>query len=318
MIRKTHFINKYDYGKDVVDLDEYVVSLGTNCSLGCEYCYLKFSKTPQQPVIYENFEKFTEEIKELFNATKKDIFYFNLGETTDSFLTKQHFETLEKLIEIINTTAKEHKKFCFVELRTKTANIKKFAKRLFFENVKLIYAATFSPQQLIEKFEKGTANLKERLNSLSFAQQLNFLVGIRLEPIILYPVLGISYKDILESTENLVNEYKSLIKLTLNEINHKNLHSIALSTLRLTKKQFKLLTKQKSQLCFFETFLCPDGKIRYSRPIRINIYKQLIDFIKNLYPELVEKTLLSFEFEYIWRNCNLKIKTLPQLSSNYL
>jgi DNA repair photolyase len=104
--RKTYFINKYNYGEGVVGFDEYVISLGTNCSLGCKYCYLKFSKTPQTPIIYQNFNKLEEELERLFLSKKEKIFYFNLGETTDSFLTKKHFETLIEISKIIDELAK--------------------------------------------------------------------------------------------------------------------------------------------------------------------------------------------------------------------
>lgn len=318
MIRKTRFINKYDYGKNVVGLDEYVVSLGTNCSLKCEYCYLKFSKTPSQPILYENLNKLKEELLSLFTQNPQEIFYFNFGETTDSFLTKKHFEILEKVVEIISILSKEYNKFCFVEFRTKTSNIFKFGKKLNYHNIKPIYAATLSPQLTIEEFEKDTANLEERIKALKFAESLGFLTGIRFEPIILYPVLGVTYSELLTSIENLIQTYKILIKNILEKLNFGNLHSISLSTLRLTKKQFKILKQQQSKLCLFEMFLCPDGKFRYSRPIRLTIYNKLINFIKDITPNLTQKILLSFEPEYTWKNCKIELKTLPKLSQSFL
>ncbi len=318
MIRKTRFINKYDYGKNIVELDEYVVSLGTNCSLKCEYCYLKFSKTPPKPTIYENLNKLKEELLSLFTQNPQKIFYFNFGETTDSFLTKKHFEILEKIVEIISILSKEYKKFCFIEFRTKTSNIFKFGKKINYQNIKPIYATTLTPQLTIEEFEKGTANLEERIKTLQLAESLGFLTGVRFEPIILYPVLGVTYNELLTSIENLIETYKNLIKDTLEKLNFDYLHSISLSTLRLTKKQFKILKQQQSKLCFFEMFLCPDGKFRYSRPIRLTIYNKLINSIKDITPNLTQKILLSFEPEYIWKNCKIKLKTLPELSQIFL
>ncbi len=313
MIRKTFFINKYDYGKNVVDLNEYVISFGTNCNLGCEYCYLKFSKTPTIPVIYKNYQKLEEEAKVLFSNSDRELFYFNLGETTDSLLTEKHFEFLQKIIEIISFLAKKYKKFCYIELRTKTNNILKLNKNLFFENMKLIYASSLSLNETIKKFEHNTATLNQRIESLKFAESLGFYLAIRLEPIIIYPVYGIKYEDIIFSVENIIEKYKSLIKLVLETINLKKIHSITMSTLRLTKKQFKILKERKSKLCFFEMFLCQDAKFRYSRPIRTTIYNKIIEFIKSTNDEILKKTLLSFEFDYIWQDCNLKIKKLTDV-----
>ncbi len=305
--RKTYFINKYNYGEGVVGFDEYVISLGTNCSLGCEYCYLKFSKTPQTPIIYQNLNKLEEELERLFLSKKEKIFYFNLGETTDSFLTKKHFETLIEISKIIDELAKKYKKFCFVELRTKTNNILKFNKKFNFENLKLIYGISLSAQEVIDEFEKNTASFKERIDSLIFAEKLGFLVAVMLEPIIIYPVVGITYQNVVDSVKNVIENYKKIIKETFEKINFEKLYSINLSCLRLTKRQFKVLKEKKSKLCFFEMFLCDDGKFRYSRPIRVTIYSELINFIKFLFPDIYKKIFLSFEFDYIWRACGLKI-----------
>ncbi|MCS7151470.1 MAG: hypothetical protein NZ928_03680 [Endomicrobia bacterium] len=315
MNRKTCFITKYQYGDFIVDLDEYVLSLATNCMFGCEYCYLKFSKITLEPVIYENLDKFEQEVTSLFSNSTQKVFYFNFGETTDSFLTAKHFNIITDAANIISQQAKKYDKSCFVELRTKTNNIFYFNKKICFENVKLIYATSLSPQVVIDRFEHGTVPIKNRIETLIFAEKLGFLTGLRLEPIIIYPIYGIEYKDVVFSVKNLIDNYQQILKTVLEKIDFKNIHSITISCLRLTKKQFKELKQKKSKLCFFEMFLCPDGKYRYSRPIRTTIYNGIIDFIRWTYPVLYKKILLSFEFDYIWRNCGLEIKSMVEVSS---
>lgn len=315
MIRKTFFVNKYEYGKNVVDLNEYVISFGTNCNLGCEYCYLKFAKTPNIPVIYQNYDKLEQEIEFLFSNSKEKLFYFNLGETTDSLLTEKHFEILQKILEILSIKSKKFNKFCFIELRTKTNNILKLNKNFSFSNAKIIYAVSLSPNETIEKFEHNTTTFEERIKTLKFVETYDFFLGIRLEPIIIYPVYEIKYESVVKSIKNLIDRYKNLIKTSFEILNFKKLHSITMSTLRLTKKQFKILKDKKSQLCFFEMFLCSDGKYRYSRPIRTTIYNELIEFIKKIDDAISKKILLSFEFDYIWKDCGLKIKKLTDIKS---
>lgn len=316
MKRKTYFITKYQYGKSVVDLNEHVLSLATDCNLNCEYCYLRFSKTTSQPVIYNNLDKLQYELELLFSNIEQKIFYFNFGETSDSLLTKKHFEVIYNSTDIISQVAKKYNKVCFIELRTKTNNIYNFVnnRSLIYDNVKLVYTVSLSPQVTVEQFEPLTLNTEGRIQTLSFAENAGFLTGVRFEPIIIYPVKGITYNDIVNSVKLTIENYKQLIMNIFERINLKSLHSITLSCLRLTKKQFKKLKQQKSKLCFPEMFLCQDGKYRYSRPVRITIYKELINFIKNLHPYIEQKLLLSFEFEYIWKNCDLQIKTLPQIS----
>lgn len=315
--RKTNFITRYNYGKEVVSLDEYTVSLGTNCTLSCEYCYLKFAKTPPVPVLYHNLESFQSELDWLFSCSKDKIFYFNFGETTDVFISNQHFDQFCKSIDLISSTAVKYDKFCFVELRTKTDNIFKFGKTFHYKNVSIVYAPSLSPQDVVATFEKGTANVNARVESLHYSQTLGFLVGLRFEPIILYPVEGIYYEHMVNSVKNVVENYKQLIQKVFQTINAGMIHSIILSCLRLTKKQFKLLLKKRSKLCTPEMFLCQDKKYRYSRPVRVTIYNELIKYIRENYPAAGDKILLSYEFEYIWKSCGLEIKTLPQIGYHY-
>lgn len=316
LTRKKQFISKYFYGENIVDLDEFVISLADSCSLKCEYCYLKFSKTPKKPVVYQNIENLTYELENLFKNSNKKIFYFHLGETTDSFLTPKHIQLLKKCGLMISSKAKIYSKNCFIEVRTKTSNIIKFFKdNLHFDNLKFVYAVSLSPQIVIEKFEKNTSNLEERIETLRYAQNLGFLVGLKLEPIIIYPVFDIDKKGIIKSIRNTSELYIDILKRTLKIVDIKNLHSITLSTLRLTKKQFKILKEKKSELCFPEMNMCSDGKLRYSRPIRVTIYRDIINFLSSIDKQLKEKTLLSFEFDYIWDDCDLKIKTTSQLAN---
>jgi spore photoproduct lyase len=308
MQRKTKIITKYDFGHNIVFYDQYVISFGTSCSLNCEYCYLKYSKTPNIPVVYKiHHSQLEKELEELFSCDKK-IFYFNAGETTEPFLSEEHWENLCKTIQIISNIAKKHNVKCFVELRTKTNNIIKFKTLpIQNENIKIVYSATLSPQEVINNFEKNTASLKERIDALNHAAKLGFFISINFEPIIFWPVLGIQKKKVLHSLHILINNYKQIINQVTNIFEHKNFFMLNLSCLRLTKQQFKILLDKKSKLCFFEMFLCEDGKFRYSRPIRVTIYNELINFVKSLCPGTENKIFLSFEFDYIWQACGLKI-----------
>ncbi len=308
MQRKNKFITKYDFGNNIVSFDEYVISFGTSCSLNCEYCYLKYSKTPDTAVLYKiqpiEIEK---ELGELFRCGKK-FFYFTAGETTEPLLSEEHWDNLCKIIQIISKEAKKYNIKCLIEIRTKTDNILKFKSLpLQDENIKIVYSATLSPQEIINNFEKNTVSLKDRIEALKYAAKLGFLLSINFEPIIFWPVSGIQKKKILHSLHILLNNYKQIINQVGDIFENPNFFLLNLSCLRLTKQQYKTLSDKKSKLCFFEMFLCEDGKYRYSRPLRITIYNELINFVKFLWPKIENKIFLSFEFDYIWRACGLKI-----------
>lgn len=311
MKRKIVFIKKYDYGKGVFDLGDYVISYASSCHLSCEYCYLKFAKIPQKPVIYENVEILDKEIKELFLIDNNKKIYFNLGETTDSFLSDDHIKIIDKISEVIEKNAQEYGKKIILELRTKTANIFKFLPFKKRKNLIYVYAISLLPNETILEFEKNTAGLEKRIEGIKKAQELSYLIGLRFEPIILYPVLGITYEEILSSLKNLVVCYNKIFERVFPVLDFNLLHSISLGTLRLTKKQYKYLKEKRSKLAFFEMVLTSDKKYRYSRPIRVYIYQELIKNLKEIFGEkIISKIYLANEFPYIWKACNLPLKLI--------
>ncbi|MEO0112080.1 MAG: spore photoproduct lyase family protein [candidate division WOR-3 bacterium] len=311
MRRKIVFIKKYDYGKGVFDLGEYVLSYASSCDLGCEYCYLQFAKTPKEPVIYENVEVLEKELKELFLKEEKESFYFNLGETTDAFLSERHIEIIDKISEVISFWSEKYDKRVFLELRTKTDNLFKFPSLNKRRNLFYIYAISLLPQEVINNFERNTAPLEKRIESIKKAQELSYLIGLRFEPIIIYPVFGIDYEGVVNSLKNLISLYQDIFLKISFLLDTFLLHSISLGALRLTKKQYKYLKEKKSKLAFFEMVLTPDKKYRYSRPIRVYLYQELIKNLKEIWGEkIINKVYLATEFPYIWKACGLPLKLL--------
>jgi len=310
MKRKIVFVKKYDYGKGVFDLGDYIISYASACHLGCEYCYLKYAKVPKKIVVYDNLEILEKEIRELFSQREEEKFYFNLGETTDAFLSEKHLLIIDKISEIIEKNAWVYKKKAILELRTKTENIFCYSLKKK-ENLIYVYAVSLLPEIVIKEFERSTSSLEKRIATIKKAQELGFLIGLRFEPIILYPVFGITYEDVLNSLDNLISEYKKIFVKLKEILDLKSLSTISLGTLRLIKSQYKDLKERKSKLAFFEMVLCPDKKYRYSRPIRVFIYENLIKKLKEIFDnKIIDKIYLTAEFPYIWKAVNLPFKKL--------
>ncbi len=310
MKRKIVFVKKYDYGKGVFDLGDYIISYASSCHFGCEYCYLKYAKVPKKIVVYDNLEVLEKEIKELFSTSEEKRFYFNLGETTDAFLSEKHLSIIDKISEIIERNALVYKKQAILELRTKTENIFCYSLKKK-ENLIYVYAVSLLPEGVIKEFEKSTSSLEKRIATIKKAQELGFLIGLRFEPIILYPVLGITYEAVLTSLNNLISEYQKIFTKLKEILDLRFLSTISLGTLRLTKSQYKDLKERKSKLAFFEMVLCPDKKYRYSRPIRVFIYKNLIKKLKEIFDDkIIDKIYLTTEFPYIWKAVDLPLKKL--------
>lgn len=276
--RKNNFVEKYDYGRDIVGFGEYVLRIASSCPLGCSYCYLKDVNKKAVPKIYTNFELLKQEISELRNKETGKI-RLNAGENSDSLV----FEPQAGLIAALDDTL-DNLPVIQVELRTKTANVD-FLEYLRNKD-KFTIVFTISPENIIRKYEKLTANLKERIHAAKKCQDYGFQVGLRFEPII--------------NSKSLEDDYIKTIKLISENLETDKIQSVGMSCLRFTKGLMKKIEKSSPELLLDEFVQCPDGKYRYFRVIRTRIYRQLIDILKQYLPGV--NAFLSSEPEYVWRD----------------
>ncbi|MFQ3675140.1 MAG: spore photoproduct lyase family protein [Endomicrobiia bacterium] len=308
--RKTRFISKYNYGKGIIDLGEFVLSYASSCNLGCEYCYLNFVRTPKQPVVYKNKELMFNELEEVIkNQIDRDL-YINCGEAADSLLTDEHIKTAEQIIDFLSTKLGDYNKNITVEIRTKTSNIDKF-KSINSSVIKVVYATSLMHENIRKNVETRGSNIDERINNLNKAIEKGMMVGLRFEPIIMN---SLDNSDTDKVVKELTDEYEKLIcKIQHKLSNLDKIHTISLSVIRFTREQFRYYVDTRSKLVWPEMIICPDGKYRYSRPIRIEIYKRLIDLLKKYFGySIMSKIYLATEFDYIWNSCGLEVKKITE------
>lgn len=284
--RKDNFIQKYNYGKNIVDLNEYVVRLYSGCLLKCKYCYVR-----ENPTVYTNLNKLEQELKLLCNTGRK--IYLNAGENADSFLFNNFFNST---IFLLSLTKKYPN--TYVELRTKTKDVS----TLFSSDApkdRTIVCFSILPEKIRKIYEPLTASIDERIKALSDCAKKGFCVGIRFEPII--------------KIDELKNEYEELIKKISKNVEPTKIHSIGFGVIRFTKELIKEILKDKvtKKLLLEEIVKCPDGKYRYFRTIRVMIYKTLIELSKRYFQKI--PLFISTEFDYIWQDCGLKIIKLNEI-----
>lgn len=279
--RKNNFIEKYNYGKGIVDLGEYVIRHTSGCVGSCMYCYAKRKFSDSKIKLFVNYKKLFSEIDSLVNSSGSTL-YFNAGENADSlFFDDINFLTYH----LVPYFAKI--KNAYLELRTKSNNIKNLLN--LTHNCRTIVAASLNPQPLIEKYEMGCASLDERLFALKLCKDKGYPVGIRLDPIFYL--------------ENWKTLYRDLVEKVIAYLEPPAIHSITLGTFRYTKDLALHLgkTREGNNLIIEEFVLCEDGKFRYFKGIRIAIYKFLIEIIKKHSPKI--PVLLSSETKEVWKSC---------------
>ncbi|MFH2093940.1 MAG: spore photoproduct lyase family protein [Pseudomonadota bacterium] len=260
--------------------DYTILHSGTFCTMDCSYCILQAYFHP--PVL--QYFAGLDTIKQTLDATfKKDkIFRIGTGEYTDSLI----WEKISLLPQfLVKTFAQQNN--CVLELKTKTVNIDSLLS--IEHNNKTILAWSLNTPDIIASEEKGTASLSARLNAAKKAQDEGFKLAFHFDPVFLYPGCEKSYQDVI----HMLFEY----------VNPDNIVWISIGTFRFMPKLKHMIENRfkSSTICYGEFILGLDNKMRYFKPLRINMYQKMITCIKTHAPDLM--VYFCMEDEEVWQKC---------------
>jgi len=256
---------------------QYYLFHEMDCKYDCEYCYLQYYFQTKVPVIFVNRCEVIDRMKEVMQLHPKT--YFHVGEICDSLafddLTDFTLELTELIIDDENST---------IEFRTKSTNIKNL---LSINNPpqNIIPSWTMSPQIISETLEHKTPNFSERLKAAKACQDKGYTVGIRIDPIIIY--------------EDWENGYTQMVERIMTTLDPKQIDYISLGSIKLHKLLVDVIRKRfpKSKLLLGEIFPGEDGKYRYLKFQRVEVYKKIMSWIRDYDSSI--KVELSIESEDI-------------------
>ena len=246
----------------------YYTSCARNCIFDCEYCFLRGMYGSGNVVIFVNLEDTFAEVEELL---KKHPVYLCVSYDTDLL-------ALDNLTGYVSRWAeftKEHKDLT-IEIRTKS-----FRKDLYDKIEpcdRVIFAYTVSPQDVIDKYEKRTASLTERLQAASCAMAKGFPVRLCFDPLIYLP----NWKDI----------YTSMYLEVKNNIDTHRLKDVSIGSFRISAEYIRKLRKDfpASPICQFP-YENHGGVMEYPEKIRNDMENTLLTLLQNLIsPNRIYKT----------------------------
>jgi len=248
-----------------------------DCRYDCEYCYLQYYFQTKVPVIFVNRGEVLQKIQDLL--CNFDNPYFHVGEVCDALafdnLTGFSVDIAELFSKYKNGT---------IEFRTKSANVQNL---ISISNPpgNIIPSWTFSPQAVADLIEHKTPSLNERLLAAKQCQEAGYTVGVRLDPIIR-----------IEGWEEC---YQNMVGQILRLLNFNQIDYISLGTPKHNKVLFETIKRRfpASPTILGEMFPSNDGKYKYLKFQRVDIYKKMIAWIREICPDI--RIELSIESEEV-------------------
>ncbi|CCK80147.1 SPL family radical SAM protein [Desulfobacula toluolica] len=260
--------------------DYTILHTGTFCTMDCSYCILQAYFHPPVLQYFAGLETLDHALEKTFSQNK--IFRIGTGEYTDSLIWEKVSLVPKFLVEKF---ARQNN--CLLELKTKTVNIDSLLP--LDHNGKTVLAWSLNTPDIISSEEKGTASLKARFEAARQAESKGYRLAFHFDPLVIYPGCEIEYKKVIQQ----IFEY----------VSSQSIVWISIGTFRFMPKLKQLIETRfkQSTICYGEFILGLDNKMRYFKPLRIKLYKEIISCIKEYAPDLL--VYFCMEDEEVWEKC---------------
>lgn len=259
----------------------WIIDLISNCPMDCSYCILQhYLANNPLLTIYANIDEILTKASIFVSSHRDKKFRIGTGELSDSLALDHITGFSKKIIEYFS--CQPH---VSLEFKTKTANIDHLLKA--DHRGRTVISWSINPRRIIEQEEIGTASLTERFEAAKKAVEAGYMIGFHFDPIIF--------------TENWEVEYREVAEHIVKIFPHDKIAWISLGTLRFPQEIKDIVKSRfpKSNI-FFNELVPVNGKVRYFRPIRENIYKKMALWLE----PLAETTpiYLCMETKLVWEH----------------
>jgi spore photoproduct lyase len=144
-----------------------------------------------------------------------------------------------------------------------------------------------NPQRVIDLDEHGTVSFDDRLRASRRCQEAGYRLGFHFDPMIEYA--------------GWEKDYQSMVEEIFATIDWRRLSWLSLGVLRETPGLKRVMRDRfpQTRLLTGEQVLCPDGKLRYFQPLRVDMYRKMVKWIRRAAP--TAKIYLCMESREVWQ-----------------
>jgi len=240
----------------------FVINYASNCHMECSYCYLQSHLNFPYMTVYANCEDLLSELQVAFSESPHRSFRIGTGELADSLALDLLTSYSVPLVEFFAA-----QKNAVLEFKTKSNCVENL---LDLEHGgRTVVSWSMNPRFIQEREEHKTATISERLEAAERCVQAGYPVAFHLDPLIFY--------------ENWEVDYEDLIEEIFDRIPTSSFSWISMGSLRMTGPLKEMMRKRfpSSFLPLGELVPSEDGKLRYFKPIRVGMYRKVLEWIRD-------------------------------------
>lgn len=273
-----------------------ILTPSTGCGMYCKYCILQAYFPHQCQIVFENSDDLEKEVHSKLSG-KSGVIRFGTGEFGDSLYSEHKTGVARKVAALL-----EPYQNVIVEFKTKSTNIAPL--KDIRKPQQVVIGFSLNTPAMIEKMERGTAPLHQRLELAVQCIEMGFFVAFHFDPMFVYT--------------NWQDEYRKVVRDIFRKISDPSrIAWVSMGGFR-TMPALKTLLKQKNEhldLFSGEMVSGMDGKLRYLRPLRTALYRAMAEEFDAHYPQIT--LYLCMESPEIWHDSGMH-KRIPHGLVKYL
>lgn len=276
---KGSFLKKCPGTKSYICCGYQILYVGTYCTMDCAYCILQAYFHPPVLQYFVNQERLFSELDDLVRSRRPPFHRIGTGEFTDSLIWEPWTGLSRDLVPYF---AQQDR--VVLELKTKTARVGGL--RGLEHNRKTIVAWSLNSPAIIRSEERGTASMRARLRAAAQCEAWGYPLAFHLDPLILY--------------EGWEKDYRRLVRELFHSVSAQNIVWISLGSFRFMPSLKPIIQKRfrKSRIIYGEFIPGLDGKMRYFKSLRIELYRKMAAWIRELAPDVI--LYLCMEDDEVW------------------
>ena len=239
----------------------FVINFASNCHMECSYCYLQSYLNFPYLMVYANFEDLLAQLRFALAAAPSQFFRIGTGELADSLALDPLTGYSLLLVEFFS-----RQKNAVLEFKTKSNCVENLLG--LKHRGRTVVSWSINPRFIQEREEHKTATIDERLKAAEQCVDTGYPVAFHLDPLIHYP--------------GWERDYRSLIVEIFDRIPSASISWISLGSLRMTPSLSEIVRQRfpGSFLPLGELVPGADGKMRYFKPIRVEMYQKVLGWIR--------------------------------------
>lgn len=257
-----------------------IVDLVYNCDYDCTYCYLQHYVNMPYLTVYANVEQLFDELTEVLAARASQLVRIGSGEFSDSL----SLDPLTGLSGLLVPFLRQFPNVLF-EFKTKSDWVDQLLD--LQPQGRVMVSWSLNPEAVVQREEHKTATLAARLRAAQRCRDAGYKIGLHFDPLLYYPAWEADYEPFVEQV--------------CRALSAPDVAYISMGSLRFAPALKPVVQARfpKNRLMSAELFPGADGKMRYFKPLRSEMYRNMVRWIRRYMPET--PIYLCMESPAVWR-----------------